>query len=181
MAEDVAPAKGPGRDWAVADALSVVQNNLINRNFEHGRAMFKVSLCSSCHSIKGEGGSIGPDLTQLGTRFSDKDILESIIEPDKTISDQYAATIFQLKNGTSIVGRLTRDDDEKYYVSQNPFAPLTLREILKKDVTSTKISDVSIMLPGLINRLNPDELKDLMAYLKAGGNKDNEVYKAKSK
>ena len=181
LGEDVAGAKGPGRDWAVADALSVVQNNLIHRNFEHGRAMFKVSLCSSCHSIKGEGGSIGPDLTQLGTRFSDKDILESIIEPDKTISDQYAATIFQLKNGTSIVGRLTRDDDEKYYVSQNPFAPLTLREILKKDVTSTKISDVSIMLPGLINRLNPDELKDLMAYLKAGGNKDNEVYKAKSK
>ena len=53
-----------------------------------------------------------------------------------------------------------------------------LREILKKDVVSTKISDVSIMLPGLINRLNPDELKDLMAYLKSGGDKDNKVYKA---
>ena len=79
------------------------------------------------------------------------------------------------------MGRLIRDDDEKYYVSQNPFAPLTLREILKKDVTSTKISDVSIMPPGLINRLNPDELKDLIAYLKAGGNKENEVYKTKSK
>ena len=181
LAEDVAPAKGPGRDWTVEEALPVVQNNLENRNFENGRAMFKVSLCGSCHSIKGEGGSIGPDLTQLGTRFSDKDILESIIDPDKTISDQYAATIFQLKDGTSIMGRLTRDDDEKYYVSQNPFAPLVLREILKKDVASTKLSNVSIMLPGLINRLNPDELKDLMAYLKSGGNKDSEVYKAKSK
>ena len=51
--------------------------------------------------LKDEGGSIGPDLTQLGTRFSDKDILESIIEPDKAISDQYAATIFQLKDGST--------------------------------------------------------------------------------
>jgi putative heme-binding domain-containing protein len=180
LAEDVAGAKGPGRDWKVADALSEVENKLMNRNFEQGRAMFKVSLCAACHSIKGEGGSIGPDLTQLVTRFSDKDILESIIEPDKAISDQYSATIFQLKDGSSVMGRLMRDDAEKYYVLQNPFAPLTLRELLKKDVTSNKISNVSIMLPGLINRLNPEELKDLMAYLKAGGDKENKLYKGKS-
>jgi hypothetical protein len=37
------------------------------------------------------------------------------------------------------------------------------------------------MLPGLINSLNSDELKDLMAYLKSGGNQKNEVYKAGGK
>ncbi len=65
----------------------------------------------------------------------------------------------------------------KYFVSQNPFAPQTLREISKKDVTSTKISRVSVMMPGLINRLNNEELKDLLAYLMAGGNKEHDVYK----
>jgi hypothetical protein len=35
------------------------------------------------------------------------------------------------------------------------------------------------MLPGMINRLNEDELKDLMAFLMAGGNKEHPVYAAK--
>ena len=161
---------GPGRDWAVNEADSVIQN-LSGRDFDQGRAMFKASLCIACHSIGGQGGSVGLDLTQLGTRFSGKDILESIIDPNKVISDQYAATNFLLKDGSTVTGRLIREDNDKYYVSQNPFASQMLREISKKDVVSTKISDVSIMIPGLINRLNPEKLKDLMAYLMSGGDK----------
>jgi len=172
-------AKGPGRDWKIDEAMKVVDSGLVNRNFENGKNMYAASMCSSCHSMKGEGGQIGPDLTQLGTRFSAKDMLESIIEPNKTISDQYAATIFYLKDGKSIVGRLINQDDEKYSVSQNPFAPQMLRDIPKKDVVRTKVSDISIMLPGMINNLNSDELRDLMAFLMSGGNKENEVYTKK--
>ncbi len=175
---DIGP-KGPGRDWTLAEGTPLLEN-LTGRDFAQGRAMFKASLCSSCHGMGGEGGSVGPDLTQLGTRFSGKDILESIIEPSKAISDQYAATNFLLKDGSTVMGRLIRDDNDRYYVSQNPFAPQTLREIPKTNVASTKLSDVSIMLPGLINRLNPEELKDLLAYLKSGGNKSDSIFMKKN-
>ncbi|MBL7698966.1 MAG: c-type cytochrome [Chitinophagaceae bacterium] len=171
--------KGPWREWKFDDALKVVDSGLTARNFENGKNMYNAVMCSSCHSIRGEGGQIGPDLTQLGTRFSPKDVLEAVIEPSKTISDQYAATIFYLKDGKSIVGRLIGQDNEKYSISQNPFAPQTLREIPKADVVRTKLSDVSIMMPGMINSLNGDELRDLMAFLMAGGNKDNELYSKK--
>ena len=67
--------------------------------------MFAASLCITCHNMSGEGGTVGPDLTQLGSRFSYKDILVAIVDPSKTISDQFAATIFYLKDGSSIVGR----------------------------------------------------------------------------
>jgi putative heme-binding domain-containing protein len=160
--------KGPGRNWTVDEALKVVDSGLTNRSLENGKNMFAASMCMSCHSFKGEGGQIGPDLTQLGTRFSAKDILESIIEPNKTISDQYAATIFYLKDGKSIMGRLISQDAEKYSVSQNPFAPQVLRDIPKSEVERTKVSDVSIMMPGMINNLNADELRDLMAFLMSG-------------
>ena len=103
-------------------------------------------------------------------------MLEAIIDPNKTISDQYAATIFYLKDGSSVTGRLMKEDEGKYYISQNPFARETLREISKSEVTNKKISEVSIMMPRLINRLNAEELKDLMAYLMSGGNKDHPVY-----
>ncbi|MEO8414716.1 MAG: heme-binding protein [Ginsengibacter sp.] len=180
LADNEIRPKGPGQDWTVEEASPLVEN-LTGRDFDQGRAMFKASMCVACHTMGGEGGSVGPDLTQLGTRFTGKDILVSIIDPSKTISDQYAATNFLLKNGSTVTGRLIRDDNDKYYVSQNPFAPQMLREIAKKDVTSTKLSDVSIMLPGLINRLNPEELKDLMAYLMSGGDKNNKVFKGGSK
>lgn len=169
--------KGPGRRWTVDEALTVVEGNLVNRDFEQGKMMFDATRCSSCHLMRGEGGSIGPDLTQLGTRFSAKDMLEAIIEPNKTVSDQYAATVFTMKDGSSILGRLTNEDGNTYYISQNPFAPEVIREVSKAEVVDTKYSYISVMYPGLINRLNEDELKDLMAYLMAGGNKDHDIYK----
>lgn len=171
--------KGPGRGWNVEEALAVVEKGEGPRNYEQGKAMFTASLCGACHGMRGEGGTAGPDLTQLGSRFSTKDILEAIIDPGKTISDQYGATEFKLKAGGSVVGRLVKQDSEKYYISQNPFAPQVLKEVLKKDVKNTAVSTVSPMLPGLINRLNEDELRDLIAYLKSGGNAQDTVFVAK--
>ncbi len=174
---DLPQPKGPGKRWTIESASLVADSGLVDRNFEQGKMMFAASLCSSCHTMQSEGGNIGPDLTQLGNRFTTKDMLEAILDPNKVVSDQYAATVFVMKDGSSVVGRLTNEDENKYFVSQNPFAPQTLREISKKDVTSTKISRVSVMMPGLINRLNNEELKDLLAYLMAGGNKEHDVYK----
>jgi putative heme-binding domain-containing protein len=173
--------KGPYRQWKVENAVAAVDTATGNRNFERGKQIYSAVLCSRCHSMRGEGGDIGPDLTQLGTRFSNKDILESIIVPDKVVSDQYAATIFTLKNGESVLGRLVSEDATNYVVSQNPFAPEVLKKVPKKNVVSKKYSAVSIMLPGLINTLGPDELRDLMAYLKAGGNPDAPAFKASGK
>jgi putative heme-binding domain-containing protein len=176
---DLPQAKGPGRRWTVESASLVADSGLVNRNFEQGKLMFAAAFCQTCHAMQGEGGNIGPDLTQLGTRFTTKDMLEAILDPNKVVSDQYAATVFVMKDGSSIVGRLTNEDDDKYFVSQNPFDPQSLREISKKDVASTKLSRVSLMMPGLINRLNSDELRDLLAYLMAGGNKEHQLYKDK--
>ena len=180
LAVNVERPKGPGRNWKVDSALEFIEHDSTSRNFEKGKAMFAATLCSSCHRFAGEGSDIGPDLSQLGTRFSNRDILVSIIEPSNVISDQYAATYFYMKDGSSVVGRVTNQDKDKYYISQNPFAPQQVREILKSDVSKASISDApSIMFPRLINSLNPEELKDLMAYLKSAGNKDHEVYKKK--
>lgn len=175
---NVVKPEGPGKNWEMADALPLVKNELNNRDFDRGKAMFAATLCSSCHGMRGEGGSVGPDLTQLGNRFSPRDILESIIEPSKVISDQYASTVFYLKDGSSVIGRLINENKDKYYISQNPFAPQILREISKEGVSRTGVSDVSIMPPGLINRLNEEEIKDLMAYLISEGNQDHQVFKA---
>jgi putative heme-binding domain-containing protein len=173
--------KGPGKRWTLDEAVAAVDNAKMAPNYETGKKIYGAVLCSSCHAMQGSGGDIGPDLTQLGTRFSNKDILDAIINPSKAVSDQYASTIYILKNGESVAGRQISEDKINYSISQNPFAPDQIRKIPKKDVKSKRYSPESIMYPGLINSLNADELRDLMAYLKAGGNQSNEVYKAGGK
>lgn len=173
---------GPGRRWKVDSALVIIESDSSKRDLENGKAMFAATLCASCHAMNGDGGAVGPDLSQLGTRFSTKDILESIIEPSKVISDQFAATNFFMKDGSSIIGRLKSEDKEKYSIIQNPFAPQTIRDIPRGDVTRTSVSEApSIMYPGLINSLNPEELKNLMAYLTSAGTKDHAMTNKKSK
>ena len=173
--------KGPGRRWTLESAVASVDSGKSALAFETGKKIYGAILCGNCHSMQGSGGDIGPDLTQLGTRFSNKDILDAIINPSKVVSDQYASTVFILKNGQSVVGRLVNEDKVNYSISQNPFAANEIRKIPKKDVTAKRYSPDSIMYPGLINSLNPEELRDLMAYLKSGGNENNEVYKGGGK
>jgi putative heme-binding domain-containing protein len=169
--------KGPGRNWQMDKAAHLFEKPLTGRDFKKGKAMFTATTCNRCHAIGGEGGNIGPDLTKIGTRFTSKDILEAIITPDKTISDQYAATEFQLKSGESIIAKLVNEDNKTYIVSQNPYDPTTLMEIPKSNVVSKQYSKISMMLPRLVNSLNEEELKDLVAYIIAGGNESNEVFK----
>lgn len=177
LALTVEGPKGPGRDWKMEDALPVVEKDTGTRNFKQGMTLFASVQCGTCHSIQGEGGSIGPDLTQLGTRFSKRDMLEALIKPSEVISDQYISKIYSLNDGTSVLGRLANEDEKSYFVIQNPYAPKMLKEVSKKDVREIKPAKVSIMPPGTINSLNEEELRDLIAYLMAGGNENHVLYK----
>jgi putative heme-binding domain-containing protein len=169
--------QGPGKNWSLKTAAAIIAEPLENRNFKRGKAMYIATTCNRCHSIQGEGGNVGPDLTRIGTRFNKEAILEAIIDPSKAISDQYAATEFQLKTGETSVAKIISETAEAYSVSQNPYAPEYLVEIKKSDILKKEYSKVSVMLPGLINSLNEEELKDLLAYLIAGGNEKHEVFK----
>ncbi len=169
--------KGPGKNWKLEEAVALLDEPLTNRNFANGKSWFAATTCRNCHAMGSDGGgNVGPDLTNLGTRFSKKDIMEAIINPNKVVSDQYAASQLMLRNGTSVVGRITNQDKVAFYVSQNPYAPDQVEKVLKKNVTSVKYSGVSPMLANLINSLSAEELKDLMAYLMSGGNESNAMF-----
>src|SRR5690606_5046049 len=74
---DIVPPKGPGKNWKIEDALKTVEEDdtKASRSYENGKSLFAAVRCASCHTMRGEGGDIGPDLTQLGTRFSVQDML----------------------------------------------------------------------------------------------------------
>ncbi len=145
--------------------------------------MFLAVSCGTCHRVGTIGeGDIGPDLTQLGTRFTYEDMLEAIIEPSKTISSQYLPLFYFFEvRKKRWWDRLIREENGNFTaISQKPFQIIrTAKNPHQNEVNRSGTSEVSIMPPGLISRLNPDELKDLLAFLKAGGNENNEVFKEK--
>ena len=131
--------EGPGRRWTLEEAEPLVAN-LVGRDLVKGKTMYAASLCQSCHSMQGEGGAVGPDLSQLGTRFSPKDILVATLDPNATISDQYHSSILELKAGGSLLGKITDEDAQHYYLSQNPFAPADIKKVPKNTVSLKKNS-----------------------------------------
>jgi putative heme-binding domain-containing protein len=159
------PVKGPGREWTIDEVVKLAEGGLESRDKKRGHDMFRASLCAACHRFGNEGGSAGPDLSSLSGRFTVRDLAESIIEPGKVVSDQYAFDLITRADGTEVNGKVIEEKDEKWIIATNPFDMSQTVEIERNDIKNIKPSPVSPMPPGMINRLNEEELKDMLAYL----------------
>ncbi len=157
--------KGPGREWTIDEVVKLADSGLADCDKAKGRDLFRASLCAACHRIGNEGGAAGPDLSSLAGRFTVHDLAESILEPSKVISDQFAFDRITRRDGTQVTGKIIEEKDEKWIIATNPFDFTQIAEIEHNDIKENQQSPISPMPPALINRLNPDELKDLLAYL----------------
>jgi putative heme-binding domain-containing protein len=170
--------KGPGRAYTVNDAAAVMVEGLQARDFVRGKALFSATACLVCHRFNGEGGGVGPDISGAGNRYTLRDLLESIIDPSLVISDQYASEQIDRREGSTIVGRVVGEEHGELLVVTNPFMPSEMSRVKTTAVKSRKPYPVSMMPPGLVNALNEEELKDLVAYILSGGNPGDKMFNA---
>jgi putative heme-binding domain-containing protein len=169
--------KGPGRSYTVKDAAALIPAKLTGRDFTRGKEMFTATACIICHRFNNEGGGIGPDISGAGNRYSVRDLLENIIEPSLVISDQYGTEQLVLEDGSTMVGRAVGEENGELLLMSNPFMPDEKTHVKLATIKSRKPYNVSMMPPGLINSLNPEELKDLVAYILSGGNAESGMFK----
>jgi len=122
--------------------------------------------CAQCHRYGGLGKDFGPDLTNIASRFQKKDILDSILYPSKTISDQYSSIIVETKDGEVINAMLVSEDAKKLVLkTAEQERPM---EVLKTQVKERRPSKVSIMPEGILNELNQGQIADLLLFLMKG-------------
>ena len=174
---NVRPPQGPGRNWSVEEVVALTKDGLHGRDFESGKNLYAATMCATCHRFVGEGGSVGPDLTGSGARYTMRDFMENIVTPSKVISDQYESQELTKKDGSTVIGRVIVEENGKVFVSINPFAPQDTLAIDEKEIASRKPYAISMMPPGLINSLNPNELLDLIAYVMSSGNAQDGAFK----
>jgi putative heme-binding domain-containing protein len=158
------------KQWTVKDLESVLNVGLEGgRNFENGRNSFGAIGCFACHRFNFEGGAVGPDLTSVSGKFGPKDLLESIIEPSKEISDQYGSMDFKMKDGSLVVGRIMNLKEDTLMVNVNMLDPNAIQQLKRANIESINPSKISMMPPGLVNMLKEDDILDLLAYLLSKG------------
>lgn len=166
------------KEWTLDELVPIVERGLkTKRNFERGRSLYGEVSCASCHRFVDDGGLVGPDLSAVSGRFSVRDLLESVIEPSKVISDQYAAIIVHKKNGDSLTGRVGNLNGENLNIIEDMYDPGAMTNVSRKDIESIETSKLSMMPEGLLNSLKPDEIEDLVAYLLSRGDSKNRLFR----
>jgi len=134
-------------------------------NAERGRELFhqaEKSLCLKCHRLGNEGGKIGPDLAGIGSRFSRIHILESILEPSRTIAPSYGTLAVALANGQVLSGVVIAEDNETLTLGDTQGKTQGIR---KADIEERLLQPKSTMPEGLEQKFSDREFLDLVAYL----------------
>jgi len=164
------------KEWSVEELATPAESKSSGFNYENGKKMFAVAQCYKCHRFTGQGGIQGPDLTSAGGRFSNREIVVAIVEPNKSISDQYEITQFLMEDDSVVSGRVANLNGDVLMIATNMLDPSKFTNISRKDIVETKPSPVSPMPSGLLNTLNEPEILDLLAYLRSAGNPSSPIY-----
>ena len=130
-----------------------------------------------CHRFGNEGGSIGPELTAAPSKYSRREILESILEPSKVVSEQYQNYAIVQKDGEGATGRIVDEDDSKIVVQPSLLSSERVA-IKKAEIAERRPSKISPMPEGLVNLLTEDEIHDLLAYIESTGKERATNFKA---
>lgn len=129
---------------------------------ERGLLIFQQANCAKCHRVGLQGQSSGPDLTGLGKRFSKRETLESIVDPNRVISDRYRSLLIQTVDGQQLLGMKV---DESPIELSLLLSDGKVAKVRKDEIEDSKLVAKSTMPGDLLNNLTLDQIADLFAYL----------------
>ena len=126
-----------------------------------GRAVFQ-KTCAACHVLYGEGGKVGPELTGANRANLDYILLNSVY-PSLDVPHAYRTVSVLTVDGRIVNGVLAEEDGTKI-VLRTPEQPRVV--IAKEDIDFRKISPQSMMPDGQLDAMKPQEVIDLVKYLR---------------
>lgn len=122
----------------------------------------KLATCYACHFIGGTGRDFGPDLSKVGARLKREQILESLLQPGKTITQGYAAVTVEMNDGTVQAGFIVKESVAEIALKTATGQTVTLR---KDDVKAQTKLPASLMPEGLLQGLTAQEAADVVSHL----------------
>ncbi len=117
--------------------------------------------CTSCHSIGGAGGKVGPDMTSIGASAPADYLVESLLYPNRKIKEGYHSILITTKDEQEFSGILVRENDREIVVRN----AANMEVSVAKNNIAQKRNGASLMPSGLVDALLPEERLDLIKFL----------------
>ncbi len=127
--------------WTLAKLSEAIAASDHQPSAVRGAAIFQEALCVQCHRVGARGPAVGPDLTYVGRRFSQLDILDSIVSPNKVVAENYRNLQVVTTDGRVLIGRPLTGGDYRsptIRIAVNPLQPNEIVELAKQDIESRK-------------------------------------------
>jgi putative heme-binding domain-containing protein len=140
---------------------------------QKGIAVYQRSGCASCHVVKGEGGTTGPELTTIGMQRGTDYLRQAIVDPAAALPhgtlpvpsrnlDEFLPVRIVTREGREVRGLRINEDTFTIQIRDSnnelhSFRKGDLREIQKEFGKS--------LMPAFKDRLPASDVNDLVAYL----------------
>jgi putative heme-binding domain-containing protein len=178
LIRDGIPESGMPYTWAMNDnevrdvvayvrALGRVAPEPLPGDPARGKLVYHKADCGNCHIIAGKGGSLGPELTEVGARRGIHFLRTALLHPgkDRAVTDEGYATHLPVlavkKDGRLLTGLRVNEDT---FTIQLRDAGNRLHSLQKSDLEELRKLDVSVM-PAYEKTLSQSDIDQLVSYL----------------
>ena len=165
-----------GQLAAYIRSLSRAGGATVTGNAKTGATVYDKSGCAACHIVRGQGGSFGPQLTNIGLARGPAYLRQAIVEPGAALPrsavmglrgyDEYVPVQVVTPDGRRVRGVRINEDAFTIQVREQSGA---LHSFRKADVRSISKEPGASVMPSYRGRLSDTELDDLVAYLASLG------------
>src|SRR5262245_34050815 len=115
--------------------------------------------CSSCHMVKGRGGLLGPDLSELAAERTLPEIEQSLRAPGARITPGFSLVSARLRDGRAVRGFVKNESnfDLQLQGLDGKF------HLLRRQEVAELIRETTSLMPEF--KANEEEARNLLAYL----------------
>jgi quinoprotein glucose dehydrogenase len=146
------------------DPVAAYRESLVGGNAERGARIFyeraEVS-CLRCHKVDGVGGDVGPDLSRIGSQKERQYLLESIVDPNRTVAENFRSVILVTDDGRVLTGIIKHEDDHDIQLVTAEAQLITVA----KDTIEERAEGQSAMPQDVLKQLTARDVRDLVEWL----------------
>ena len=148
---------------AYVRSIGRIDTKPVPGNAALGAALYRAKgNCTACHSLHGEGGVAGPDLTDIGERRSPEYLRNALINPEADLPEGYLLVTASPKSGAPVTG--IRVNEDSFSIQLRDAAGRS-HSFWKSDLASIEKKRGKSGMPSYKSRFTDPELTDLIAYL----------------
>ncbi|MGE0607093.1 MAG: PVC-type heme-binding CxxCH protein, partial [Pirellulales bacterium] len=153
------------RPKRLGDAIKPEEILALQGDAARGEQIFfnsSAAQCKTCHRAKGVGGTLGPDLSQIGKKYELKTLLETILQPSKAIAPEFIPYLVETTSGQIFIGFLVEKGEQQVVLRD------VKNELLR--ISTAEIEDMSpqqkSLMPELVLKdVSAQDAADMLAYL----------------